>query len=700
MSEQTQNNYSNIVSQVQAQNANALAALTEKAKKHQDMLQSLINEPIALASGELLQRGIFKVSKGVTALGKQVGSQTVQNVADAVSQGTSLTDAVTSGIKADVGKAIGTDPVAALRKAQQTASAEMGKSIKGRVGSSNLATKAATTLDTAKSGAESQRSGLAQTWADIKDKGTETRGVVSRLKSAFGIKENGTANFTTETSLNEQRAKIRETLAKTKGGRALNRKNDALEANRRLVQKQKEDGFSDLEPISLSGKKDPRLVAEKGVAAPTEATELDAFASGYSSLKKPEQSVAPAAAEPVLDDEGNPIQDETERLRQKAEARGEEPDASLAPKAPDRVSETRSASSVLADLAQRETITGSAPRARKAPKQTPTPAPPPAPAPEPKVRPSDLTGGLDPSQLPADAGFKGSGGQKIEAAKPKGEALPAPEAPAVEKQASYGSLSQTGKQAHLENMIDYQSKNNVSPKDVPADVRNASLNEQSANDKFEGRGVFATAENKAKTLADRKALKKKQRNAYNALSDEGQQAVDDKATEYSKQTGVSVSQIPEQVRGNIINDQALREQAAPPVAAVEPEQSGTSGGPVETQSAVEGEQTQQSQSQVDTSATDATVQNRKTQLNAAGFNDDGKPDDEESDGKKEEDDDLDTGGGVAATSVMDTLTGGVGALATGLAMAFLPKLWEKDPPPPPQMNPEDVVNPSDQLGDT
>jgi|11_taG_2_1085331.scaffolds.fasta_scaffold00984_7 hypothetical protein len=691
MSEQTQSNYSNIVSQVQAQNANALAALTEKAKKHEDMLQSLINEPIALASGELLQRGLFKVSKGVNALGQQVGSQTVKNVADAVSKGTSLTDAIKSGVKTDISKALG--------KAQQNASAQLGKTIKGRVGSSDLASRASTTLDTAKTGAEAKRSGIAQAWNDIKDKGTETRGVVSRLKSAFGIKENGTANFTTETSLNEQRAKIRETLAKTKGGRALNRKNDALDANRRLVQKQKEDGFSDLDPLSISGKKDSRLVAEKGVAPPTEATELDAFASGYSSLKKPEQTVEPTATEPVLDDDGKPIQDETERLRQKAEARGEEPDASLAPKAPDRVSESRSASSVLADLAQRETITGSAPRARKAPKQKPTPAPAPDPAPEQKIRPSDLTGGLDPSQLPADAGFKGSGGQKIEAAKPKGETLPAPEAPAVEKQATYSSLSQTGKQAHLEKMIDYQSKNNVSPKDVPDDVRNASLNEQSANDKFESRGVFASAENKAKTLADRKVLKKNQRKAYGALSDEGQQAVDDKATEYSKQTGVPVGQIPEQVRGNIINDQTLREQAAPPAAAVEPEQSGTSGGPVETQSAVVGEQTQESQSQVDSSATDGTVENRKTQLNAAGFNDDGKPDNENK-GSSEEDDVLDTGGGIAATSVMDTLTGGVGALATGLAMAFLPKLWEKDPPPPPQMNQEDVVNPSDQLGDT
>jgi hypothetical protein len=700
MSEQTQNNYSNIVSQVQAQNANALAALTSKAKKHQDMLQSLINEPIALASGELLQRGLFKVSKGVTTLGKRVGSQTVQNVADAVSTGGSLTDAITSGVKTDLSKALGTDPAAALRKAQQNVSAETGKSIKGRVASSNLASRASTTLDTAKSGAEAKRSGLAQTWADIKDKGTETRGVVSRIKSAFGIKENGTANFTTENSLSEQRAKIRETLAKTKGGRALNRKNDALDANRRFVQKQKEDGFSDLESLSLSGKKDSRLVAEQGVAPPTEATELDAFTSGYSSLKKPEQSVA-AAAEPVLDDEGKPIQDETERLRQKAEARGEEPDASLAPKPADRVTEGRSASSVLADLAQRETITGSAPRARKAPKQKPTPAPAPDPAPEPTVRPSDLTGGLDPSQLPADAGFKGSGGQKIEAAKPKGEDLsaPAPEAPAVEKQASYRSLSQSGKQAHLENMIDYQAKNKVSPNEVPADVRNASLNEQSANDKSANRGAFASDADKATVLADRKVLKKNQRKAYNNLSNEGQQAVDDKATEYSKQTGVPVGQIPEQVRGNIINDQTIREQSAPPAAAVEPEQSGTSGGPVETQSAVEGEQTVQSQSQVDSSARDATVENRKTQLNSAGFNDDGKPDNENK-GSSEEDEDLETGGGIAATSVMDTLTGGVGALATGLAMAFLPKLWEKDPPPPPQMNQEDVANPSDQLGDT
>ena len=83
---------------------------------------------------------------------------------------------------------------------------------------------------------------------------------------------------------------------------------------------------------------------------------------------------------------------------------------------------------------------------------------------------------------------------------------------------------------------------------------------------------------------------------------------------------------------------------------------------------------------------------RKVQLNNSGLGDDGKPKNPEDDGDL---DDLSKG----EAGLGEDLMGGLGGLAVGLGLMFLPKLWESGPAAPPVQTMADKVNPTSQFGD-
>ena len=661
----------------------ALGAVNNKDQ----LMNQLIQEPISLASGEFLQRGLSRVGGAVSGVGKKLGFD-FDGVADMIKKGAKPQDILRKAMS-DGGEGAYKKVQNLINKAnpptknsinerfksltpeqKNTAMArtkklgiddyqsqnnvlddiQSGDSLQnvktsfkkatslGKQRLTDLANRSQGILDENKNKLQEKKSNFSDSVNETKEGGTDSRSIISKVKQRlFGGGSQTEVPFENELTKAEQLDNIRTKLAESKTGRARLRQTTRQEAKAKLQEADKQN----LRNVGLEPLEEPTLGerpqgAIKGVRQKPKTIE-----------QKGKEGVASN-----VDDTDPNEPDEGERLkniREEDEAKGKyrtPQDKDLLRQQAEREQGYKTGENIatrdqkpIGQILQ-ETIDKTAPPAPKPTlaKAEPSvaepsvePAPPSVAEPSltQKINPASQTGGIDPSTLPADASMKGAGGQTITAQRPS--------SPVVEPKS--------------DPRLDFVNK-----------VSNLTKDQQDTYDDYRKTIGVEPSDYKTKSrLID---------HVKNGTIPE------------ELQTKPSVAQPSLQSQ--------TTSQSTSDSGSVQPIQ----GTETQTDSTKTFQQTQQS-------ADDQNVATRQAQLVKDGDKPDGEPDDDSS--KKDPSDgdgDFENLGEQGLGDLAGEATGGLANLGMGLGLMLLPKLFETPPKSPPPIQLSQEVNPSSQFGDS
>lgn len=454
------NSYNQQVQNADVSNSALYNKALEMSNKKDDMLSSLIQEPLQLASGEFLQKGLSKIGGAVSATGRKLGLN-LDNIGDMIKKGSKPTDilkqALSQGGQDAYNKAqnlinkVSPPTKESINKRFNSLSPEQKKLSLTRSKNINpndfeaqnkvmddlqtnnslqnlktdfkkpttlskplnkLVDKSQGILDDAKKKLEQKRTQLNEGINEEKESGTSFRDIVNKTKKRFFGESK--PPFENELTKTEQLQNIREQLSKSKEGRKALRRTQRREAENESLKK------SGLEPLKTETLEDRPEGAVKGTR-PTrpppqtvEEKSKQGVASNVDDIPEEQERLKNIREEREIQGDFNQPQDQDFLKQQSIREQGYKQGDNIATR------DQKPISQVL-----QETMDKTAPpQPQPKPKPAPQPEPEPAPQPEPtpKVNPADQTQGLDPSTLDEKAGFK-RGTQDIKAKRPASPTL-------------------------------------------------------------------------------------------------------------------------------------------------------------------------------------------------------------------------------------------------------------------------------------
>tara|TARA_R110002153_G_scaffold185499_1_gene338594 strand:- start:7969 stop:9762 length:1794 start_codon:yes stop_codon:yes gene_type:complete len=358
------------------------------SNKKNDMIDSLIKEPIQLASGEFLQKGLGKLGGAVSQAGKKAGIN-LDSVGDMIKEGKNPTDILK-------------DSLQNLKTSFKKPTSLSKESFK----INKLVDKSQGILNDNKNKFEQRKTQLKQGIEDEKESGTSFRDIINKTKQKFFGEPK--VPFENELTKSEQLDNIRQQLKKSKEGRKALRKTHKKEIENESLKK------SGLEPLQqpeleqerpqgvIKGVKKARTIPEKnkeGIAS--NVNELDLGEDEGEKLKRirEDREIQGGFREPQDKDflKQQNLRESGYKQGENIATRDSKPISQILQETIEKTAPLQASKPVTIDPSSGE-VSGIQPTLQK-------------------INPADQTQGIDPATLDEKAGFK-RGAQQIKAQRP------------------------------------------------------------------------------------------------------------------------------------------------------------------------------------------------------------------------------------------------------------------------------------------